>query len=181
MKPNLVIVGLGNPGDQYERTRHNMGFRALDLLAEAEESSWRTLQKFDSLGMESRVLTVPTLLLKPTTFMNLSGNAVRKVVDYYGLDPSNQVLVLCDDVDVPLGEIRFRKTGGPGTHNGLRSLCDIYGEQFARMRIGLGSPTKGEDLATWVLSIPPPEEEKILMEAVEKIPDMLRSFVLDGK
>ena len=183
MKPSLVVIGLGNPGAQYERTRHNAGFQALDLLAEesSEAYDWKDMQKFDSIGKEGRIVTVPTLFLKPSTYMNLSVNAMRKVVDFYKLDPANQVLIICDDVDIPVGEVRLRKTGGPGTHNGLRSIHDVYGEQYARLRIGLGAPTQGEDLAAWVLSIPPPEEAKALDAAVARVPEMVKSFVLEGK
>lgn len=179
MKPSLIIVGLGNPGQQYERTRHNLGFLALDALAEdLQVGEWKDMQKFDSIGMESRVGTVPTLLLKPTTYMNLSGNAVRKVIEFYKLDPSSQLLVMTDDIDLPLGETRLRMKGGPGTHNGLKSICDIYGEEYARLRLGLGAPQHGEDLATWVLSTPSPDEQKVLQDMITKIPEQVRDFVI---
>lgn len=181
MKPSLVIVGLGNPGVQHERSRHNLGFMALDVLAdELGEGEWKDEQKFDSIGRESRIIAVPVLLLKPVTYMNLSGNAVRKVIEFYKLDPSSQLLVLTDDIDIPLGELRLRRRGGPGTHNGLKSICDIYGEDFARLRIGLGKPEHGEDLAAWVLSTPSPEEQKVLAESLQKIPALVREFVMES-
>lgn len=180
MKPSLVIVGLGNLGKEYERSRHNVGFLALDAIAkEFAEGEWKDMQKFDSIGMESRILTIPVLLLKPTTYMNLSGNAVRKVMDFYKLDPSSQLLVLTDDIDIPLGEHRLRKKGGPGTHNGLKSICDIYDDNYARVRIGLGTPSHAEDLATWVLSTPSPTEIAALQGVIQAIPELVRNYVLE--
>ncbi len=179
MKPSLVIVGLGNPGGQHERTRHNVGFRAVDLLSEeVGEGKWTEKQKFLSVAREARVVTVPVLLVKPQTYMNRSGEAVRKLVDFYKLDPSEQLLVLTDDIDLPLGDLRFRKNGGPGTHNGMRSIVDAIGEAFPRIRIGLGAGAPGVDLAAWVLSIPPGDEEKTIEDAVRKIPEMVREYVL---
>ncbi len=180
MKPTLVIIGLGNPGAQYENTRHNVGFRALDALSDAfGEGEWEEKQKFISTVQEARVVTVPVLLVKPNTFMNLSGNAAEKIVDFFKLDPASQLLVVCDDVDLPLGTVRLRENGGPGTHNGLRSLQEKYGEGYARLRIGLGAkPASESDLAAWVLSTPSPEEQAALQNAVEGIPELVSEFVL---
>lgn len=179
MKPSLVIVGLGNPGKQHEATRHNIGFHVLDALsAEFGEGEWVEKQKFDAHILEARVVTVPVLLVKPQTFMNLSGNSIHKIVDYYKLDPASQVLIVCDDIDLPLGETRLREKGGPGTHNGLKSICEKFGESYPRLRIGLGSQPPGEDLAAWVLSVPSPEDKKALQSAVEGIPAKVREFVL---
>lgn len=178
MKPSLAIFGIGNPGSAYEGTRHNAGFLAIDVLAsEFGVSEWQDRKKFLSQAEEARVVTVPVLLLKPTTFMNRSGEAVRKVVEFYKLRPSDQILVLCDDVDLPLGEVRFRKKGGPGTHNGLRSIVEAIGEGFPRMRIGLGGGPKGDALAAWVLSVPPLKERKLLSAAIAKLPEMVKEFV----
>ena len=182
MKPSLVIVGLGNIGVSYERTRHNIGFQAIDLLSEQwAEGEWAEKSRLKSFVQEARILAVPVLLVKPQTFMNLSGNAVRAIIDFYKLDPAHQLLVMTDDVDLPLGELRLRKKGGPGTHNGLRSLNDHFGEDYARLRIGLGTPQHGEDLAAWVLSVPSPEEQEVLSTAVQKVPQLVRDFVLEGQ
>ncbi len=179
MKPTLVIIGLGNPGATYERTRHNIGFLALDYLSkEFGEGEWQEKQKFLSIMQEARVVTVPILLVKPQTYMNRSGEAVHKIVDFYKLNPKEQVLVLTDDIDLPLGEVRFRKKGGPGTHNGMKSLVDTLGEEFPRLRIGIGSQPTGADLANWVLSIPSKEEEKTFSETIQSIPAYIREFVL---
>lgn len=181
MKPSLVIAGLGNPGASYAHTRHNLGFRSVELLAESfAGGAWKDLQKFSALGCEARVLTFPVLLLKPSTYVNRSGEALRKVTAFYKLHPQ-QILVIVDDVDLPLGAVRLRKRGGPGTHNGMKSVVDALGEDFPRVRIGLGSPPEGTDLAAWVLSVPPPEEAQVLEGALKTLPDIIRRFVLEGR
>ncbi|PIR48770.1 aminoacyl-tRNA hydrolase [Candidatus Peregrinibacteria bacterium CG10_big_fil_rev_8_21_14_0_10_55_24] len=179
MKPSIVIVGLGNPGASYGRTRHNAGFKAVDLLRESfGEGEWKDAQKFLSQTCEARIVTAPVLLVKPQTYMNRSGEAVRKLVDFYKLDPAHQLLVLCDDIDLPLGEIRYRDKGGPGTHNGLKSIVECLGEVFPRLRVGIGAQPAGEDLATWVLSVPSKEEEQTLQESLTTIPERVREVVL---
>ena len=181
MKPSLVIVGLGNPGASYDRTRHNVGFRAIDLLSESfGQGVWKEQQKFKAFVQEARIVTVPVLLVKPQTFMNLSGDAARKIVDFYKLQPAQQVLVLCDDVDLERGTLRLRLTGGPGTHNGLKSLVEQFGEAFPRIRIGVGPQPQGGDLATWVLSVPPAAEEDAIAQALHSLPDLVKDFVLNG-
>ena len=187
MKPSLLIVGLGNPGKQYEGTRHNVGFLALDILTqEFGTSEWADKQKFLSYLAEGRIVTVPILLAKPTTFMNNSGNAVKKLVDFYKLDPTKQLLILCDDIDQGVGEIRLNKSGGPGSHNGLRSIESIFGEEFPRLRIGIRGPEApqgsfqkaGEDLSAYVLSRASKEEQVKINEAIQEAPKTVREFVL---
>ncbi|TSC58041.1 MAG: peptidyl-tRNA hydrolase, PTH1 family [Candidatus Peregrinibacteria bacterium Greene0416_19] len=179
MKPSLVIVGLGNPGAGYESARHNAGFRAVDTLSRAYGTGkWTDRQKFLSRSQEARIVTVPVLLVKPQTFMNRSGEAVRKVVDFFKLNPAEQLLVLTDDIDLPIGDIRLRRSGGPGTHNGMRSIVEALGESFPRLRIGLGTPPDGSDLATWVLSTPAKEEQSLLERSWDSIPDIVEEFVL---
>jgi PTH1 family peptidyl-tRNA hydrolase len=179
MKPALVIFGLGNPGAQYERTRHNAGFLALDVLSEEYgQDDWKDKPKFDSYIQEARIGVAPVLLVKPKTFMNLSGDAVRKVVEFYKMDPSAQVLVLSDDIDIALGELRLRMKGGPGTHNGLKSIVDVYGEDFPRIRIGLGQPPKGQDLSNWVLSTLMKEEMETLSGSFKELPKIIEEFVI---
>ncbi len=181
MKPSLIIVGLGNPGNAYVATRHNAGFQAIDVLAKYfGEGEWQEKQKFVSSVCEARIVTVPILLVKPQTFMNRSGEAIRKLVDFYKVDPAHQILILSDDIDLPLGEVRLRMSGGPGTHNGLKSICATLGENFPRLRIGLGSAPEGEDLANWVLSVPRREEVATLQATYESIPEKVKSFVLNA-
>lgn len=179
MKPSLVIVGLGNPGAQYEHTRHNVGFMAIDRLSAAfGEGDVEDKQKFQSLIQEARVGIAPIILVKPKTYMNLSGDAVRKIVDFYKLDPSTQVLIIVDDIDLPLGDIRLRASGSAGTHNGMKSLVDTFGENFHRLRIGLGRPTEGQDLSTWVLSSMSPDEKKTIAQSLESLDSLVSEFVL---
>jgi len=178
VKPSLIVVGLGNPGKQYEDTRHNAGFRALDLLADAfGTKTWEDKQKFLASVMEARIVTVPILLVKPQTYMNRSGEAVKKLLNFYKVDPTS-ILILSDDIDLALGETRLRPSGGPGTHNGLRSIVDHIGEAFPRIRIGVGAQKPGEDLSTYVLSKPPASEKKLIEESLQKIPEMVREFVM---
>lgn len=179
MKPSLVIIGLGNPGSQYEKTRHNAGVWALDVLSEAfGEGEWQEKQKFTSVIQEARIVTFPVLLVKPQTYMNLSGNAVEKLVDFYKLNPESQILILCDDVDLPLGELRLREKGGPGTHNGLKSINEKMGEHYPRLRIGLGEQPPDADLAAWVLSVPTKEEKKALVEAIKGVQGLVKEYVM---
>lgn len=177
MKPALVIVGLGNPGKGYEKTRHNTGFRAIDYVAEeCGGSEWVFKQKFNADICEGRIVTVPVLFVKPRTFMNLSGESVRKIIDFYKGE-SSAILVMSDDVDLPLGDVRYREKGGPGTHNGLKSIVDTIGEEFPRVRVGIGMPPKNSDLSVWVLSQCTEEEDRGLQEAFKKIPDLLKEHV----
>ncbi len=180
MKPSLVIVGLGNPGASYERTRHNAGFQALDVLSEAfGEGEWKQSDKFDAFIQEARIVAVPVLLVKPLTFMNLSGQSLRKIVDFYKLDAKEQVLVTYDDIDIPLGEHRLRKTGSPGTHNGMRSVVEQFGEDVPRLRIGIGPKPAQGDLANWVLSAPSSEDMEILAKTYASFPEIVKKFVLE--
>lgn len=178
MVPSLIVVGLGNPGKSYERTRHNVGFMALDALHERYGiAPWALKQKFSAEVAEARMDAIPILLVKPITYMNRSGESVRKIVQYAKVSPAEHLLVLCDDIDLPLGTVRLRKTGGPGTHNGLKSLVEQFGEDFPRLRIGLGAQPPGADLKSWILSKMTAEEERTLREAMDRIPALLTEFV----
>lgn len=144
-----LIVGLGNPGKNYERTRHNIGFMCLDLLAESLGVTIKKI-KFESLIAETTYRGEKLILLKPQTYMNLSGNAVRKAVDYYDLE-LRDILVVYDDIDLDYGSLRLRMKGGAGTHNGMRDIISkLSSEDFPRLRLGIGSP-RG-DLSSYVLS-----------------------------
>lgn len=180
VKPSLLLIGLGNPGAQYDGSRHNLGFQALDALSEAYgEGEWKQLSRFDAVAQEARVVTVPVLLVKPQLYMNRSGEVIRRMVDFYKMDHKEQVLVLVDDLDIPLGELRLRKSGGPGTHNGLRSIVEQFGEDFPRLRIGIGPKGEG-DLGTWILSAASPDERAVLAQTYPKIPPMVKEFVMEG-
>ncbi|MBI2117513.1 aminoacyl-tRNA hydrolase, partial [Candidatus Peregrinibacteria bacterium] len=143
MKPSLIIIGLGNPGKSYKKTRHNTGFAAIDILAKYfGTGAWKDRSKFHAHVAEGRILTSPILLVQPKTYMNLSGETVRKMIDFYKL-PTTHILVLCDDVDLPCGTVRLRKQGSAGTHNGLKSIVEQVGEGFPRLRIGIGPKPDG--------------------------------------
>ena len=146
-----IIVGLGNPGKKYEGTRHNAGFAALDHVAEI----WGvrvTKAKFDALTGTGTAAGVKVLLMKPQTFMNLSGDAVRKAADFYKVPPE-RIIVLFDDISLAPGRLRIRKTGSAGGHNGIKSIIGNIGQDFPRVKIGVGEKPRPEyDLADWVLS-----------------------------
>ncbi|MDR3121228.1 MAG: aminoacyl-tRNA hydrolase [Clostridiales bacterium] len=149
--PVYLIVGLGNPGRDYDATRHNVGFRAVDEIAERTRIGVQK-RRFRALVGEGRHEGHKLVLLKPQTYMNLSGEAVREAVRYYKPDLSHLVLIY-DDVDIPLGSIRIRPFGSPGTHNGMRSVTDSLDDgQFPRVRIGIGKPPPFVDLRDFVLT-----------------------------
>jgi PTH1 family peptidyl-tRNA hydrolase len=179
MKPHLLLVGLGNPGSSYERTRHNAGFLAMDRLSqEFGAGEWNDAQKFSAVTQEASVGAVPVLLVKPQTFMNASGESIVKLLRFYKLNPATQLMVFCDDIDLVLGTVRMRSSGGPGTHNGLKSIVQILGEAFPRLRIGIGPQSKEEDLASWVLSSLSKDERAKLDTALDALVPMVRAFVL---
>ena len=138
--PLQLLVGLGNPGDKYAGTRHNVGFMALECLAAEAGGSFKQQNKLHGLLAEVGVGTQRLRLLMPQTFMNDSGRSIRAALDWFGLDPV-QMLVLVDDMDLPLGRLRLRTSGGAGGHNGLRStIAHLGGQEFPRLRIGIGAP-----------------------------------------
>lgn len=150
------------------------------LSNEFGQGSWKESGKFHALLQEARVVAAPILLVKPLLFMNRSGEVLRAIIDFYKLSPASQLLVLCDDIDLPLGTLRLRMDGGPGTHNGLKSLVEQFGESFPRLRIGIGPQPQREDLATWVLSTPPAEDDAALIKSLQGIPAVIREYVLGG-
>lgn len=159
-----VIIGLGNPGSEYASTRHNMGYRAIDLLAESVGIEIRKA-KFHSIIGQGRIAGSKVVLVKPETYMNKSGIAARESAMYFDV-PSENVIVIYDDVDLPTGSIRIRKSGGPGTHNGMKSVVSELGtKDFARIRIGVGAASKDEDLIDRVIGKVPKEEQAALDKA----------------
>lgn len=161
-----IIAGLGNPGRKYENTRHNIGFIALDLLAERNDIKVNKL-KHKALVGEGRISGQKVLLVKPQTYMNLSGQSLREVMAYYKEDPQN-LIVIYDDIDIPEGTIRIRKKGSAGTHNGMRSIVyDLASDQFLRIRIGMGTERKSE-LKDFVLGGFSKEEKDLLEGAVKR-------------
>lgn len=162
-----LIVGLGNPGRQYEKTRHNAGFLFLDRLASESNSGWVKESRFDGLLAEIRVAGDRVKLLKPDTFMNRSGQAVGKVVRYYKLVPE-EILVVHDELDFDVGVVKLKKDGGHAGHNGLRDIIAHLGSKvFYRLRIGIGRPSLGKDVADFVLSDPSKHEWQLMLSAFD--------------
>lgn len=163
----FLIVGLGNPGKTYENTRHNIGFAVIGLLAQKYRLEFRDKAKFKGSVAEGRIGDAFVTLMKPLTFMNLSGEAVASIAHYLQILPS-KILVIVDDVDLPMGHLRLKINSGPGTHNGLKSVeHNLQSNRYARLRIGVGEKGEG-DLADFVLSRFTPEEEIYLPEIKEK-------------
>lgn len=165
---DYLIVGLGNPGKKYEGTRHNIGFDALEYLAK----TWNvkiTKSKFDALYTTATIQGIKAVLLKPQTFMNLSGNAVRKAADFYKVPPQN-IIVLFDDISLAPGKLRLRAKGSAGGHNGIKSIIQTMGEEFLRVKIGVGAkPHPDYNLADWVLSTLTQTEQKEIHARYEDI------------
>ena len=143
-------MGLGNPGSKYSATRHNIGFRVIDHLAEMHGMSV-TRSRFDALYDKGRVEGRELILVKPQSFMNLSGNPVRALADYFNIEPS-EILVIYDDIDLEFGRMKIVSKGGHGGHNGVRSLINVLKDKgFARLRMGVGRPDPRIDVSDWVL------------------------------
>lgn len=159
-----IIVGLGNPGSKYENTRHNMGFKAIDAMA-SEFGIDVNRAKFKGLIGEGRIGSEKVILLKPQTYMNLSGQSVREIMNFYKI-PEENLIVIYDDFDLPIGSIRVRKSGGPGTHNGMKSVIQELGSRkFPRVRVGIGS-SDGSTIQ-FVIGKVGKDEQQILNEAAE--------------
>lgn len=175
----LLIIGLGNPGARYLPTRHNLGFRVLDRLAEKTGAAGFR-EKENALVCRAGLPGIELLLAKPTTYVNNSGAAVLALLVREGLDPG-RLLVVCDDLSIPFGEFRLRGQGSSGGHNGLQSIIDRIGPDFARLRIGIGPAPEGVDWADFVLSPFSPEEESGLPDIIEEAMARITSFVNQKK
>ena len=179
-KEVCLIIGLGNPGEKYAHTRHNAGFEVLDRLA---GQLGVTLRK--KLLLRGAVAEVADgerklVLVEPQTFMNDSGDCVRRVVSRYGV-PREKTLVVYDDIDLPPGKIRIRKSGGPGTHNGMRSIAQHLGDtDFPRLRVGTGDRPAGEDLVAWVLGRPGGEDREKMEAAFDRAAEAALAFAREG-
>ena len=173
-----IIAGLGNPGRKYENTRHNMGFIAVDLLAEKYGIKVDKI-KFKALVGEGRIAGQKVLLVKPQTYMNLSGESIREVMSFYKEDIEN-LIVIYDDIDIPTGTIRLRKKGSAGTHNGMRNIVYLLADDgFPRIRVGIGSDKK-VDLINYVTSGVTKGEKELLEGALVKAADAAAAIVEKG-
>ena len=161
-----VVIGLGNPGKKYEKTRHNIGFIAIDNLRKKMNISDER-EKFQALVSEKNIDGEKVIFLKPQTFMNLSGNSVIEIVNFYKLDPKKDIIVIYDDMDLSFGDIRIREKGSSGGHNGIKSIISHIGEEFIRIKCGIGA--KEKDAVEHVLGEFNQTEQKDLEEILEKI------------
>ena len=173
-----IVVGLGNPGNQYKDTRHNIGFLVVDELARRWNTpSWK--RRYDAEVSEHRAIG-PVLLVKPQTFMNLSGNSVREAAKFYKT-PSTDIVVIHDDLDLPAGRLRIRERGGSGGHRGIESILTQLGsDEFVRVRFGVGRPPAGWDSADYVLGRFASEEQDLIREAVTKAADAIEMILKEG-
>lgn len=175
----FVLAGLGNPGKEYEGTRHNAGFAAIDYLAALYRIPM-TKEKFKALLGEGVIQGEKVLIAKPQTYMNNSGEAIRAILDFYKLETQN-LIVIYDDIDLNPGSIRIRHRGSAGTHNGMRSILYHLGtEDFPRIRIGIGKPDPRFDLADYVLGRLDQNEQKAMNTAIEKVADAVGMIMVSG-
>ncbi len=174
-----VILGIGNPGKQYENTKHNIGFISLDFLAASLGVQMNKI-KFKALVGEGYLGSEKVLLVKPQTFVNLSGESVAEIMNFYKLPPEN-LIVIYDDINLDAGRIRIRPKGSDGGHNGIKSiLYHLKSDNFPRIRLGVGMKPQGYDLADWVLSKFTDEEIKVMSKAVDLVPDMVEEIIKRG-
>ena len=173
----FLICGLGNPGDEYEGTRHNTGFMAVDAFAKAMDVTFQ--DKRYGFVAETSIKGRKVFLLKPTTFMNLSGNAVRYWLNEEKIDQSH-LLVISDDVALPLADFRLKSNGSNGGHNGLGHIMQLIGQDFARLRIGVGNNYPRGGQIDWVLGHYSDDEMKELQPTFDRTIDIIKSFVLQG-
>lgn len=176
----FIIAGLGNPSKEYEKTRHNVGFDTVDAIADKYNINVMELKHKAKIG-KGYIGGEKVILVKPLTFMNLSGESVRAVIDYYKAEPATDLIVISDDISLPPGQIRIRKRGSAGGHNGLKNIIQhLGGENFQRIRIGVGEKPKDYDLADWVLGHFNKEDRTAVDEAVKKAVQAVEMTLRDG-
>ena len=175
-----LIVGLGNPGRQYEATRHNMGFDTVDCLIEKHNVPQGGV-KFNAMYGKGIIGGDKAILMKPLSFMNLSGGPVRDMVNFFKINPEKELIVISDDIDLEPGQLRIRKQGSAGGHNGLKDIIQKLGTQnFVRIKIGVGAKPQGWDLAEQVLSRFPDSERKLVDEAIREAADAVEKIIAQG-
>lgn len=175
-----IIVGLGNPGREYGNTRHNIGWDVIDVLA--DRAHMDVLEKKHKAIIGRGVIAgQKCILAKPQTYMNLSGESVRELVDYYKIDEETELIVISDDVSLEVGQIRIRKKGSAGGHNGLKSIIGHLGhDTFQRVKMGVGEKPKGYDLADWVLGHFSKEERKLMDDAAKRAAEAIELMITEG-
>ena len=175
-----VIVGLGNPGREYKNSRHNVGFDVIEKLAQQEHIDVLEKKHKAVIG-KGFVAGEKCILAKPQTFMNLSGESVRLLLDYYKVDSTAELIVISDDVSLDLGQIRIRKKGSAGGHNGLKNIIAHMGhDTFIRVKVGVGEKPEGHDLVDHVLGHFTGPEREVMDEAIERAADAVRAIIAEG-
>jgi PTH1 family peptidyl-tRNA hydrolase len=174
-----IVAGLGNPGSRYDNTRHNVGFETIDLLGKRLGIKINKL-KHKALYAEGVIAGSRVILVKPQTFMNLSGESVREILNWYKVSVNN-IIIVYDDIDLPVGKLRLRPKGSSGSHNGMKSVIyQIQSEEFPRVRIGIDRPPEGWDLANYVLSKFSADERKMMDEAISNASDAVEEIIRSG-
>ena len=174
-----LIVGLGNPEEDYSKTRHNMGFNVINKLANQYDIEINK-NKFKGLIGKGEIEGQKVILLKPQTYMNLSGESIKEVVEFYKIE-IDKLLIIYDDMDVDIGKIKLRKKGGAGSHNGMKSVIDcLNSEEFSRIRVGIGKPEDKSDMINYVLGYIPENEVKELDKATTIAKNAVIDFILCG-
>ena len=161
-----AIIGLGNPGEKYAKTRHNAGFWLIERLLERSGEAARAQSRLHGLHAQVTLCGQSLHVLMPSTFMNVSGRSVRALLDFYKLQPE-QMLVVHDELDLPAGTVRLKRGGGPGGHNGLKDTIACIGREFPRLRVGIGHPGARDKVLSYVLSPPSKQESAQLEQAIE--------------
>ncbi len=175
-----IIVGLGNFAKEYVNTRHNIGFDVIDKLAEQENIAMLEKKHKAVIG-KGVVAGQKCILAKPVTFMNLSGESVRELIDYYKVDETTELIVISDDISLAVGQLRVRKKGSAGGHNGLKNIIAHLGhDSFIRIKVGVGEKPKGWDLADYVLGHFSPQEKTLMDEAALRAADAIRTIITQG-
>ena len=174
-----LIVGLGNPENEYTHTRHNMGFDTINQIAK-NNNIQITKNKFKGLCESTIIQNQKVILLKPQTYMNLSGESVKEVAEFYNLKPE-EIIVIYDDIDIEKGYIKIRKKGGAGSHNGMKSVVEeLQSTDFARIRVGIGQPEFKSDMINYVIGKVSQEEQEILQQGVEKAAKAVEEILKNG-
>ena len=175
-----IIAGLGNPGREYENTRHNAGFKAIDEIAK-KAGIGISEKKHKALIGKGVFAGEKVVLVKPQTYMNLSGESIREVTDYYKVDAESELIVISDDIDLDIGQLRIRPKGSAGGHNGLKNIIQHLGtENFARVRIGVGAKRAGGDLVSHVLGSVAGDDLELYDETIKNVADAVEMMILEG-
>lgn len=175
-----IIVGLGNPGKEYENTRHNIGFRVIDSIAEEHRIPVVEIKHRARIG-KGYINGEKVILAKPLTYMNLSGESVRALTDYYKVDTETELIVVYDDISMDVGQLRIRKKGSAGGHNGIKSIISHLGSDvFQRIKMGVGDKKPGYDLADYVLGHFGKEEQETIAQSVQNASAAVAMILSDG-